>query len=125
MASSFVARGLMDLVPELAVMLGANVGTAVNFGRRTWIRNVGRAAIGLRLMVLALHILLDTLAPAENAPSVRSLLHAITGDSPARFSSADVRNCWDLERREVSYLCFDVVPGSHERLAKLHFSSAK
>jgi phosphate:Na+ symporter len=36
--------------------------------------------IGLGLMLLALHILLDTLAPAENAPSVRVLLNAITGD---------------------------------------------
>jgi len=104
MTSSFAARGLMDLVPALAVMLGANVGTtlivqvlsfnvsavapvlfllglaAFNLGRRTWIRDVGRAAIGLGLMLLALHILLDTLAPAENAPSVRTLLHAITGD---------------------------------------------
>jgi phosphate:Na+ symporter len=104
MASSFAARGLMDLVPALAVMLGANVGTtlivqvlsfnvsavapvlflmgllAFNFGRRTWIHDVGRAAIGLGLMLLALHILLDTLVPAENAPSVRTLLHAITGD---------------------------------------------
>jgi phosphate:Na+ symporter len=34
---------------------------AFNFGRRTWIRDVGRAAIGLGLMLLALHILLDTL----------------------------------------------------------------
>ena len=31
-------------------------------------------------MLLALHILLDTLAPAENAPSVRLLLGAITDD---------------------------------------------
>ena len=31
-------------------------------------------------MLLALHILLDTLAPAENAPAVRLLLNAITGD---------------------------------------------
>jgi phosphate:Na+ symporter len=31
-------------------------------------------------MLLALHILLDTLAPAENAPSVRILLNAITRD---------------------------------------------
>ena len=30
-------------------------------------------------MLLALHILMDTLAPAENAPSVRALLAAITG----------------------------------------------
>jgi phosphate:Na+ symporter len=31
-------------------------------------------------MLLSLHILLDTLAPAENAPGVRALLNAITGD---------------------------------------------
>ena len=31
-------------------------------------------------MLLALHILLDTLAPAEHAPVVRTLLGAITGD---------------------------------------------
>jgi phosphate:Na+ symporter len=104
MASSFAARGLMDLVPALAVMLGANVGTtlivqvlsfnvsaaapalfliglvAFNRGRRTWVRDVGRTVIGLGLMLLALHILLDTLAPAEEAPSVRTLLQAITGD---------------------------------------------
>jgi len=40
----------------------------------------GHSAIGLGLMLLALHILLDTLAPAENAPSVRALLNAMTGD---------------------------------------------
>src|SRR6266516_1708053 len=34
----------------------------------------------LGLMLLELHILLDTLAPAENAPSVRALLNAMTGD---------------------------------------------
>jgi phosphate:Na+ symporter len=37
-------------------------------------------AIGLGLMLLSLHILLDTLAPAELAPGVRSLLRAITGE---------------------------------------------
>ena len=31
-------------------------------------------------MLLALHILLDSLAPAENAPSVRALLKLMTGD---------------------------------------------
>ena len=34
----------------------------------------------LGLMLLALHILLDTLAPAENAPSVRALLNVIASD---------------------------------------------
>jgi phosphate:Na+ symporter len=37
-------------------------------------------SIGLGLMLLALHILLDTLAPAENAPGMRVFLSAMTGD---------------------------------------------
>jgi phosphate:Na+ symporter len=104
MAASFTAEGLVGLVPALAIMLGANVGTALivqilsfnisaaapvlfvvgllafRVGARTWIKDLGRVSIGLGLMLLALHILLDTLAPAENAPSVRALLDAITGD---------------------------------------------
>src|SRR5580692_1059166 len=101
--TSFAARGLVDLAPALAVMLGANIGTtlivqalsfdisavapvlflagllAFNFGGRRPLRDLGRVAIGLGLMLLSLHILMDTLAPAENAPSVRALLAAITG----------------------------------------------
>jgi len=103
MASSFTASGVLDLVPALALMLGANVGTTIvvqvmsfdvtaaapvllvvgvlafNHGSRTRTHDLGRAAIGLGLMLLALHILLETLAPAELAPGVRSLLHLITG----------------------------------------------
>jgi phosphate:Na+ symporter len=102
MTTSFVTRGMVALVPGLAIMLGANVGTtlivqvlsfnvspvssilfliglvAFNRGRRTWIRDAGRAMIGLGLMLLSLHILLDTLAPAENAPGTRELLSVIT-----------------------------------------------
>jgi phosphate:Na+ symporter len=102
--TSFAARGLVELVPALAVMLGANIGTtlivqalsfdisavapvlflagllAFKVGGRTRTRDLGRVAIGLGLMLLSLHILLDTLAPAENAPSVRALLSAITGE---------------------------------------------
>ncbi len=37
-------------------------------------------AIGIGLMLLALHILINSLAPAENAPAVRTLLASITGD---------------------------------------------
>ncbi|MDE2241007.1 MAG: Na/Pi cotransporter family protein [Bradyrhizobium sp.] len=103
-ASSFTADGLVSLVPALAIMLGANVGTtlivqvlsfnvaavapvlfviglaAFRSGARSWIKDVGRVSIGLGLMLLALHILLDTLAPAENAPGMRVFLNAITGD---------------------------------------------
>ena len=102
--SSFTAEGLVSLVPALAIMLGANVGTtlivqvlsfdisaaapvlfviglvAFRSGARSRIKDVGRVSIGLGLMLLALHILLGTLAPAENAPSVRVLMSAMTGD---------------------------------------------
>jgi phosphate:Na+ symporter len=104
MMTSFCARGLVDLVPALAVMLGANIGTtlivqalsfdiaavapalfvaglvAFNFGGRTRTRDLGRVAIGLGLMFLSLHILIDTLAPAESAPTARALFTAITAD---------------------------------------------
>jgi phosphate:Na+ symporter len=103
MTATFVGDGLVGLVPALAIMLGANVGTtlivqafsfdvssvapvllvigviAFNRSARTRIRDLGRVAIGLGLMLLSLHILLDTLAPAENAPNVRALLTAATG----------------------------------------------
>jgi phosphate:Na+ symporter len=52
-----------------------------NFGGRTRYRDLGRVAIGLGLMLLSLHLLLDTLAPAEDAPGVRVLLSQIT-DQP-------------------------------------------
>ena len=104
MTASFVTGGSVDLVAALAIMLGANVGTtlivqilsfnvsavaplllvigvtAFKRGRQTPARDLGRVAIGLGLMLLALHILLDTLAPAENAPVVRSLLTAATAE---------------------------------------------
>jgi phosphate:Na+ symporter len=102
--SSFTAEGLVSLVPALAIMLGANVGTtlivqilsfniagvapvlfilglvAFRSGARSRIKDIGRVSIGLGLMLLALHILLDTLAPAENAPSVRIFMNAVTSD---------------------------------------------
>ncbi len=102
--SSFTSKGLVSLVPALAIMLGANVGTtlivqilsfniaavapvlfiiglvAFRSGPRSRIKDVGRVSIGLGLILLALHILLDTLAPAENAPGARVFMNAITGD---------------------------------------------
>ena len=102
MTAAFVGDGLVALVPALAIMLGANVGTTLTVqvfsfdvawlapvllvigviafkrGTRTVIRDLGRVVIGLGLMLLSLHILLDTLAPAENAPAVRALLAAAT-----------------------------------------------
>src|SRR6202022_85983 len=53
---------------------------AFRSGARSRLKDMGRVSIGLGLMLLALHILLDTLAPAENAPGVRIFMNAITGD---------------------------------------------
>ncbi len=102
--ASFVAEGLVELVPGLAIMLGANVGTtlivfvlsfniavvapifflvglvAFRAGGHTRVKDLGRVAIGLGLMLLALHLLFDALAPAENAPAVRVVLEAIAND---------------------------------------------
>lgn len=102
--SSFAPNGSVGLIPALAMTLGANVGTtlivqvlafniealapvlfiiglaAFRFGARTHVKHLGRVAIGLGLILLALHILIDTLTPAENAPDVRMLLNAITSN---------------------------------------------
>jgi phosphate:Na+ symporter len=100
MVTAFAAAGLVDLVPALAVMLGANVGTtlivqAMSFDvtevapalilvgvlmfRRTaaGTRDFGRVLIGLGLMLIALHSFVELLKPFEDAPSVRLLLGAI------------------------------------------------
>lgn len=103
MTASLTASGVVPLAAALAVVLGSNVGTALvvqllafdlsaaapvllavgvfmfRRGRRTRVRDLGRCAIGLGLMLLSLHILLGTLAPAEQAPVVRSVLAAVTG----------------------------------------------
>jgi phosphate:Na+ symporter len=101
MVAGFAAGGLVDLVPALAVMLGANVGTTLivqllsfdlspatpaliligvlMFQRSQTSRthDLGRVAIGLGLMLLALRQLLYLITPFEDAPSLRLLLGAI------------------------------------------------
>ncbi|HLH87650.1 MAG TPA: Na/Pi cotransporter family protein [Xanthobacteraceae bacterium] len=103
MTASFAAAGIVALVPALAIMLGANVGTTLIVqvlsldvaaaapillvagliafrSGNTRAKDLGRVGIGLGLMLLALHTLLDTLAPAENAPNVHALLDVVTSD---------------------------------------------
>ena len=104
MTASLCAEGVVGLVPALAIMLGANVGTTLIvqvlsfdisaaapilliIGVVTFraadnglVRALGRVGIGLGLILLALHVLLDTLAPAEQAPAVQALLKSITND---------------------------------------------
>src|SRR5260221_8042562 len=101
MVTGLAAGGLVDLVPALAVMLGANVGTTLivqllsfdtgrvaplfvlvgvilfrrSFASRT--RDLGRVAIGLGLMLFALQQLLSLITPYEDVPSLRILMGAI------------------------------------------------
>lgn len=100
MVTGFAAGGLVDLMPALAVMLGANVGTTlivqvlsfdvaavapvlvligVTMFRRASAgpRDFGRVLIGLGLMLMALRQLLDIVTPFEDVPSLRLLMGAI------------------------------------------------
>jgi phosphate:Na+ symporter len=101
MAASFAAGGLVDLVPGLAIMLGANLGTTLivqvlsfdvsrvatlfvlvgvvlfRRGTQSRPRDLGRVAIGLGLMLFALQQLLTLVTPYEDVPSLRLLLGAI------------------------------------------------
>jgi phosphate:Na+ symporter len=100
MVTGFAAGGLVDLVPALAVMLGANVGTTlivqllsfdvaeiapaliligVLMFRRASAgpRDFGRVLIGLGLMLMALYNFIALLKPYEDEPSLRLLLGAI------------------------------------------------
>lgn len=101
MVSGFAAESLVGLVPALAVMLGANVGTTLivqvlsfnvtavapilvlagvlMFRRMTaGLRDFGRVLIGLGLVLLALHQFLGLLAPYERASGIGEVLRAIT-----------------------------------------------
>ncbi|ACB94108.1 Na/Pi cotransporter family protein [Beijerinckia indica] len=102
MTASFAAEGLIGLVPALAIMLGANVGTTLivqvlsfdigplaplllcigvvmfqRHGTATRTHDLGRVAIGLGLMLMALGNLLTIITPYEDVPSLRLFLGAI------------------------------------------------
>ncbi|MCK8784709.1 Na/Pi cotransporter family protein [Roseomonas sp. NAR14] len=104
MVGSFSAGGTVALVPALAAMLGANVGTALivqvlafdvsavypgmilagvvafRRGRMARTRDLGRAAIGLGLMLLSLHLMVETMAPISQSPELRGILRVVAQD---------------------------------------------
>jgi phosphate:Na+ symporter len=104
MVASFTAGGAVDLVPALAVMLGANVGTtlivqvlsfditlifpvlifggfmAYRRGSSSRVRDLGRVAIGLGLMLLSLHLLSETIHQIESSVVLKDLLAVIAPD---------------------------------------------
>jgi len=102
MITGFAAGGLVGLVPALAAMLGANVGTTLivqvlSFDLTAlapililigvWMfrrsppgrtRDLGRVFIGLGLLLLSLHQLVDLFAPLQNAPLLEQILSALS-----------------------------------------------
>jgi phosphate:Na+ symporter len=101
MVTGFAAGGLVDLVPALAVMLGANVGTTLivqllsfdvtdvapaliligvlMFRRATaGTRDFGRVLIGLGLVLIALSQFVGIVTPYEDVPSLKMFLGAVS-----------------------------------------------
>ncbi len=107
MVTTFAARGVLDLVPALAVMLGANVGTAIIVKALSFdvswlspllllvgylafrrapkgrVRQLGRVGIGLGLMLLALQGMTTALEPSA-APASGRLLSLLAADPMLR-----------------------------------------
>ena len=100
MVTGFAAGGLVDLVPALAVMLGANVGTTLivqllsfnvtgfapvliligvlMFRRASaGTRDFGRVLIGLGLVLMALGQFVGIVTPYEDVPSIKLFLGAV------------------------------------------------
>jgi phosphate:Na+ symporter len=104
LVTSFVAQGLVALSPALVIMLGADVGTALMariltfdlswlspllifvgvamFLSRKQMRagQMGRVAIGLGLILLALELIVTAATPITQASGVKVLFSSLTGD---------------------------------------------
>ncbi|MHC8356551.1 Na/Pi cotransporter family protein [Pseudomonas sp. LB3P81] len=104
LVTSFVGQGLMALMPALATMLGADVGTAlmarvltfdlswlspllIFIGvifflsrKQTRLGQMGRVAIGLGLIILALQLIVEAAAPITHAQGVKVIFASLTGD---------------------------------------------
>ncbi|TQI82556.1 phosphate:Na+ symporter [Serratia fonticola] len=104
LVSSFVAQGLVGLGPALVIMLGADVGTAImarvlTFDlswlspllifvgvilflsrKQTRVGQMGRVAIGLGLIVLALELIVAAATPITQGYGVKVIFSSLTGD---------------------------------------------
>jgi phosphate:Na+ symporter len=98
LTSSFVTRGMVGAASALAIMLGADLGTSlvtqayslpvywlspllilVGYAmftklQSTRLRDLGRAGIGLGLVLLALHLITQAAEPIRNAPLLPQVL---------------------------------------------------
>ena len=104
MTASFAERGLMTTAPALAVMLGADVGTALvaqalsfdvswlspaliligvvafmGITTTRW-RDAGRAVVGLGLMLLALRLIVESSQPLQHSVVLQEVMTALAGE---------------------------------------------
>ncbi|MFU9136897.1 Na/Pi cotransporter family protein [Erwinia tasmaniensis] len=104
LVTSFVAQELVGLTPALVIILGADVGTAlmariltfdlswlsplfIFFGvvfflgrKQTRAGQLGRASIGLGLILLALQLIVAAATPITQASGVKVIFSSLTGD---------------------------------------------
>ena len=135
MIAGFAAAGTVALVPALAAMLGANIGTALivqllsfdaswlspllilagvvafRSGRRVQTRDLGRVAIGLGLMLLALHLLVQTLAPVQAAPGFARVLGGLA-ESPLALMALAAIVAWAAHSSIAGVLFVATLAGS-------------
>ncbi|MGQ0664762.1 MAG: Na/Pi cotransporter family protein [Pseudomonadota bacterium] len=104
MTASFAERGMLATAPALGVMLGADVGTSLiaqvlSFDL-AWLspilflvgvaafmiaagsrhRDLGRVAIGLGLMLLALELIVEASAPIRGSATVEAVMGGLAGE---------------------------------------------
>jgi phosphate:Na+ symporter len=104
LAGSFASRGLVTTAPALALMLGADVGTSLvaqllsldlhwlapafiiagvvgfSTGERSRRRDLGRAVVGLGLMLLALRMIVGASQPLRDSAALQGMLSALSGE---------------------------------------------
>jgi phosphate:Na+ symporter len=104
LTTSFAGSGLISTAPALAIMLGADIGTSLAavflsrdltwlsplliFGgvivflskQRTAAEHMGRVAIGLGLMMLALQLIVAAARPLTQTVGVKAIFTTISGD---------------------------------------------
>ncbi|ACS84272.1 Na/Pi cotransporter family protein [Musicola paradisiaca] len=104
LTTSFVSQGLIALTPALVILLGADVGTALMVRVMTfdlsWLSplliflgvvlflsrkqmpagQIGRAAIGFGLILLALELIVQAATPITQAAGVKVMFSTLTGD---------------------------------------------
>ena len=104
LTTSFAGSGLIATAPALAIMLGADIGTAlaavflsrdlswlwpllIFFGvvlflskQRSTAEHIGGVAIGLGLMMLALHLIVSAARPLTQTVGVKAIFTTLSGD---------------------------------------------